>query len=114
MTEQNEKKLYDLTIDPEFRDLIPPLSEEERKLLEDSIASNGCESPIIVWNGIIVDGHNRYAVCKKRGVPFSLQEKEFENRDTAAVDAAQSARSAQSEQLPEEQSGAAAGTVAEN
>ena len=24
-----EKKLYDLTVDPEFRDLIPPLNEEE-------------------------------------------------------------------------------------
>ena len=24
-----ENKLYDLTVDPEFRDLIPPLNEEE-------------------------------------------------------------------------------------
>ena len=30
-----EKKLYDLTVDPEFRDLIPPLNEEELKLLEE-------------------------------------------------------------------------------
>ena len=29
----SEKKLYDLTVDPEFRDLIPPLNEEELKLL---------------------------------------------------------------------------------
>ena len=30
-----EKKVYNLIIDPEFRDLIPPLNEEELKLLAD-------------------------------------------------------------------------------
>ena len=40
-----EKKLYDLTVDPEFRDLIPPLNEEELKLLEESLVADGCESP---------------------------------------------------------------------
>ena len=29
-----EKKVCDLTVDPEFRDLIPPLNEEELKLLD--------------------------------------------------------------------------------
>lgn len=85
MAEQNERKLYDLKVDSEFRDLIPPLSAEELKLLEDSIAANGCESPIIVWNGAIVDGHNRYAICRKRGIPFLLHEKEFESRDAAML-----------------------------
>ena len=55
-----EKKLYDLAVDPEFRDLIPPLNEEELKLLEESLVADGCESPLIVWNGVIVDGHNRF------------------------------------------------------
>ena len=44
-----EKKLYDLTVDPEFRDLIPPLNEEELKLLEESLVADGCESPLTVW-----------------------------------------------------------------
>ena len=38
-----EKKLYDLTVDPEFRDLIPPLNKEELKLLEESLVADGCE-----------------------------------------------------------------------
>mgnify|MGYP000044763190 CR=1 FL=1 len=76
-----EKKLYDLTVDPEFRDLIPPLNEEELKLLEESLVADGCESPLIVWNGVIVDGHNRYAICRKHGIPFSIQEKNFSSRD---------------------------------
>ena len=76
-----EKKVYNLIIDPEFRDLIPPLNEEELKLLEASIVADGCESPLIVWNGVIIDGHNRYAICRKHDIPFSIQEKNFETRE---------------------------------
>ena len=76
-----EKKLYDLTVDPEFRDLIPPLNEEELKLLEESLVADGCESPLTVWNGVIIDGHNRYAICRKHDIPFSIQEKNFETRE---------------------------------
>ena len=80
-----EKKVYDLIIDPEFRDLSPPLNEEELKLLEASIVADGCESPLIVWNGVIVDGHNRYAVCRKHEIPFAIQEKDFSSRDDAML-----------------------------
>ena len=80
-----EKKVYDLIIDPEFRDLIPPLNEEELKLLEASIVADGCESPLIVWNGVIVDGHNRYAICQKHEIPFAIQEKDFSSRDDAML-----------------------------
>ena len=76
-----EKKLYALTVDPEFRDLIPPLNEEELKLLEESLVADGCESPLIVWNGVIIDGHNRYAICRKHDIPFSIQEKNFDTRE---------------------------------
>ena len=80
-----EKKLHDLTVDPEFRDLIPPLNEEELKLLEVSLVADGCESPLIVWNGVIVDGHNRYAICRKHDIPFSIQKKNFSSRDDAML-----------------------------
>mgnify|MGYP000139216776 CR=1 FL=1 len=76
-----EKKVYDLTVDPEFRDLIPPLNEEELKLLEESLVADGCESPLIVWNGVIIDGHNRYMICQKHDIPFSIQEKHFDTRE---------------------------------
>ena len=80
-----EKKVYELTVDSEFRDLIPPLNEEELKLLEESIVADGCESPLIVWNGVIVDGHNRYAICRKNEIPFAIQEKDFSSRDDAML-----------------------------
>lgn len=81
----NEKSFHTLTIDPEFRDLIPPLKTEELAMLEESIIVNGCESPLIVWNGIIVDGHNRYTLCHKHGIPFAVQEKQFSGREMVIV-----------------------------
>ena len=79
-----ERKLYELRIDPEFRDMIPPLSEEEYRMLEESIVRDGCDTPLTVWNGIIVDGHNRYAICHKHGIAFAIEDKAFEDKDAAA------------------------------
>ena len=78
-----EKKLYELKIDEEFRTMIPELSESEEAMLKASILDEGCTSPIVVWNGVIIDGHHRYAICQEYGVPFAIEEKEFESRDEA-------------------------------
>ena len=53
-------------IDQEFRNKIPPLTEEEFKQLEENILSDGeVYEPIIVWNDTIVDGHNRWRIIQK-------------------------------------------------
>ncbi len=55
-----------LIIDPEFRDKIPPLTEDEFSLLEENILSDGAVfSPLIVWDGTILGGHNRYEIIQK-------------------------------------------------
>lgn len=54
-----------LKIDPEFQAKIPPLSESEYKQLEENILRDGeVYDPIIVWNGTIIDGHNRYRIIQ--------------------------------------------------
>ena len=78
-----EKKVYTLNVDPELRDLIPPLTEEEHQMLEDSIVRDGCDTPLVVWNSTIVDGHNRYEICQKHQVPFSYEERSFANKEAA-------------------------------
>ena len=56
----------ELRIDPEFESKIPPLSAEEFRQLEENILSDGIViNPIIVWNGVIVDGHNRFHILEK-------------------------------------------------
>lgn len=63
-------KFRELKIDKELKDLLPPQTEEEHKILEKSILKDGCSSPIITWNDYIVDGHNRYSVCSKYNIGF--------------------------------------------
>ena len=59
-----------LRIDPEFKAIIPPLQSDERALLEQSIRAEGCRDAIVVWDGTIIDGHNRYEICSRFDVPF--------------------------------------------
>jgi len=73
-------------IDPEFKSLIPPLAEDERAQLEENIlASKKCRDAIILWDGVIVDGHNRYEICTHHGIEFEIVEVEFASRDEAKV-----------------------------
>ena len=75
----------ELSVDDEFQSLIPPLSYDEYERLEKSIIAEGVRDPIITWNGTIIDGHNRYGICKKHGIGFKTTEREFESRDAAKI-----------------------------
>lgn len=77
--------MIQLKIDPEFKNLIPPLSNEEYHGLEQKLINEGFDSKtygtIAAWNGIIIDGHNRYEICKKHNIVPEISEREFKNRD---------------------------------
>ena len=74
-----------LTIDPEFKNLIPPLTSEEYAGLEESILAEGCRDSLVAWHGILIDGHNRYEICEKYGIPYSIMETDFESRDAVKL-----------------------------
>jgi ParB-like chromosome segregation protein Spo0J len=66
-------------INPAFKHLIPPPSAEELARLEASLLEEGCREPLIIWdcgltpeNGVLVDGHNRYAICEANGIDYRL------------------------------------------
>ena len=70
-------------IDPEFKRLLPELSDTELSQLESNILTDGCRDPIVVWDGIIVDGHHRYDICKRHKLPFKVEYKKFGCREEA-------------------------------
>lgn len=70
-----------MKIDEEFSSLIPPLSDEEYRGLEESILNEGCRDALIVWDDILIDGHNRYRICEAHGLPYQTVQKEFASRD---------------------------------
>lgn len=77
----------ELEINEKFRLLIPALDRNESELLMLSLRAEGCRQPITVWKGknIIVDGHNRYAVCTKLNIPFEIEEMEFEDEYSVMI-----------------------------
>ena len=70
-----------VTIDNEFRTLIPPLTKEEFDQLEANCLENGIQDSLKVWNGVLVDGHNRHEIAQKHGLEFKTEEMEFSSRD---------------------------------
>ena len=74
------KQVYNLKIDPELRDLLPPLTNDEFKQLEDNLVKDGCQNPLFVWHGFIADGHNRYKICQKHKIPFAIAELGFDDK----------------------------------
>ena len=79
--------MQNLKIDPEFQSKIPPLTAEERSQLEANILEEGrLLNPLIVWKGIIVDGHNRFEILKEHPeIEYTVLEKEFAGREEAIV-----------------------------
>ena len=71
-----------LTIAPEFAGKIPPLTDEELQQLEENILADGrVINPLITWNGVIVDGHNRFRILQAHPeFPCTTFEKEFPDR----------------------------------
>lgn len=72
-----------LTIDPEFKRLLPELRAEEYERLEESILTDGCRDPIVVWENTIVDGHHRYEICQKHHLDFRIEYVSFSRREEA-------------------------------
>jgi N6-adenosine-specific RNA methylase IME4 len=69
----------------ELESLIPPLSNEEFKQLERNILEEGIREPLITWNGILIDGHNRYRIAQEHDINYETLEKEFEDLNAVKI-----------------------------
>jgi len=72
-------------IDEEFKALIPPLTKEEYAQLEENILADGCRDPLVLWDGTLVDGHNRHEICTRHGIEFDTATAEFNSRAEARL-----------------------------
>lgn len=70
-----------LEIKKEFKDLIPALTAEEFKQLEDNCLAEGIREKILTWNGFIIDGHNRYEIATKWNLEYETESKFFKSED---------------------------------
>ena len=70
-------------VDPEFRKIIPPLAKDEYDQLECNIVKDGCRDPLVIWQGIVLDGHNRIEICERHGLPYKTVDVVLPNREAA-------------------------------
>ena len=72
-------------IDDEFRSLIPVMVKEEKDALETSLLTEGCRDALVIWDGLLLDGHTRFELCGKHDIIFKIIEKTFETREQAKL-----------------------------
>jgi protein gp37 len=76
------KTMMELTIDPEFQGLIPPLTPEQHAQLKANLRAEGCRDPLVVWAG-----EQPTDLCPScpPGTPFARATALIEAREGAVV-----------------------------
>ena len=74
-----------MKIDNEFKSLIPPLTEDEYRGLEQSILEEGCRDALVMWGDTLIDGHNRYEICTKHNIAYNAVQMDFDSRNDVIV-----------------------------
>lgn len=67
---RTKDKQLNITIHEELRSFVDPLTPTEYAALERSLLAEGCRDALVLWNDILIDGHNRYDICTKHGIEF--------------------------------------------
>lgn len=75
--------MAEIVIDPEIETLIPPLTDEELSLLTQSCMANGIRDALIVWDGILLDGHNRLRIAESNALDYETIEIDLDDREAA-------------------------------
>jgi polyhydroxyalkanoate synthesis regulator phasin len=71
-----------IVVNEDLKAYIDPLTPDEYEALERSILAEGCRDSLILWGEVLVDGHNRYAICQKHGLPFNtIQNTHFQSME---------------------------------
>jgi hypothetical protein len=71
-----------ITVNEELLAYIDPLTPDEHDALERSLLAEGCRDALVLWGEVLVDGHNRYGICSKHGIPFNtVQNSAFKTID---------------------------------
>ena len=72
-----------IIIDKEIKDRLWLLEETEYENLKQSLIKDGCREPLIIWGNILIDGHNRYKICKGFNIEFKTIQKHFNSKNEA-------------------------------
>ncbi len=69
-----------IKINDELRAFVDPLTAIEYAALERSLLAEGCRDALVLWGEVLIDGHNRYDICRKHGIDFrTVQNNSFDS-----------------------------------
>ncbi|VXB31915.1 Plasmid replication/partition related protein [Luteimonas sp. 9C] len=72
----------DIVVLEALKAYIDPLTPDEYEALERSLLAEGCRDALVLWGDVLVDGHNRYGICQKHGIPFNtIQNTRFQSME---------------------------------
>jgi hypothetical protein len=74
--------ILDITINEVLQAYIDPLTANEYAALERSLLAEGCRDALVLWGAVLIDGHNRHAICAKHGIVF----KTVQNTSFGSID----------------------------
>ena len=66
-----------------FLSLSVPFEPEREMEFEKSLLRDGCREPIIVWEGVIIEGYKRYRICAAEAIDFPVKEMDFPSEEEA-------------------------------
>ena len=69
-----------IVVDPQLQAYIDPLTPDEHAALERSLLAEGCRDALVLWGDVLVDGHNRYGICRQHDLPYqTVQNPQFQS-----------------------------------
>lgn len=80
-----------MRIEKEFKELIPPLSDEEFQELEKNCCEYGIRDHLVVavypgsGGEVLIDGHNRHEIARKCNLSFTTKRIDFESKEAAMI-----------------------------
>lgn len=78
----------------ELKDLIPPLSTDEKAQLEKNCIEQGIRDPLVLaeypdenaeMQTVLADGHNRYGIAQDNGLPYKTVTNQFDSLDAVKL-----------------------------
>ena len=77
--------MQQIITDKEFKFLLPVLDDKAFADLEADILENGIRDSLVLWEGILIDGYNRFNIAQKHNLPFETISMDFNSRDEVVI-----------------------------
>ncbi len=79
--------VIEFTVDEEFANLLPRLTNDEQEGLRTLLKEQGWQDTVKIWKGhdVLLDGHHRIELCEEEGIECEYEEIDLPDRKAAKL-----------------------------